>query len=135
MKNGKAPGADSISADLVLPEKSLTFTILSKFFWKIWISENMLEDWKTSLILRLAKQANLSDCNNWRGTTLLTRSSKVFSKVIQELFTANREKNIRKEKAGFRKGRSCTDLISTLRQILEQAKEWNSTVYANFMDF
>ena len=45
------------------------------------------------------------------------------------------EKDIRKEQAGFRKGRSCSDHIFTLRQILEQAKEWNSTVYANFIDF
>ena len=59
MKNGKAPQS-GISADLVLPEKSLTFTILSKVFWEIWISENILEDWKTSLILRLAKEGNLS---------------------------------------------------------------------------
>jgi len=87
MKNGKAPSANGISADLVLPEKPLTFTILSKFFWEIWISENMLEDWKTNLILRLPKEGNLSDCNNCRSITLLTRTSKVFSKVIQRLFT------------------------------------------------
>ena len=123
MKNGKAPGADGISADLVLPEKSLTFTILSKFFWKIWISENMLEDWNSSLILRLAKQANLSDCNNLKSITLLSLTSKVFSKVILEHLTATLEKDMRKEHAGFRKGRSCSDHIFTLRQILEQAKE------------
>jgi len=108
------PGADGISADLVLPEKSLTFTILMKFFWEIWISENMLEAWKTSLILRLAKEGKLADCNNWRGVTLLSRTSKEFSKVVQELFTANLENHIGKEKAGFHKGRCCSDLISTL---------------------
>ena len=47
MNNGKAPGVDSIKADLVQAEEYLTFTILSKFFWEIWISEKMLEDWKT----------------------------------------------------------------------------------------
>jgi len=65
----------------------------------------------------------------------LRLTSKLFSKIIVELFTDTLEKDIRKKKAGFNKGRSCSDDISTLRQNLEQAKEWNSTVCANFIDF
>jgi len=34
MKNGKAPGADSISADVLQAEKALPFTILLKVFEK-----------------------------------------------------------------------------------------------------
>ena len=96
----------------------------------------MPEDWKTGLKVNFAKKGDLSDCNNWKGITLLSLTSKLFSKITVELFTDSLlEKDIRKEKAGFRKARSCSDEISTLRQILEQAKEWNSTVYANFIDF
>ena len=135
MKNGKAPGADGISADLLQAEKSLKFIILSTFFCEIRISENILKDWKTGLIRRLAKEINLSDCNNWWGISLFSRTKKVLNKFILKLFTTNPENDIRKEKVGFRKGISCSDLISTLRQILEQAKEWNCTVYANFIDF
>jgi len=117
MKNGKAPGADGISADLPQADKSLTFIILSKFFCEIRISENILEDWKTGLIRRLAKEENLSDCNNWWGISLFSRTNKVLNKFILKLFTTNLENDIRKEKAGFRKGISCSDLISTLRSI------------------
>ena len=42
---------------------------------------------------------------------------------------------IRQEQAGFRPGRSCSDHIFTLRQIVEQSKEWNAPLYANFIDF
>ena len=38
-------------------------------------------------------------------------------------------------KAGFRKGRSCTDQIATLRIILEQSLEWNTSLYVNFIDY
>ena len=117
MKNGKAPGADGISADLVLPEKSLTFTILSKFFWEIWISKNMLEDWKTGLIVNILEEGDLLDSNNWRGLTLLSLRRKNSRKVILELFTLTLDKDIRKEKTGFRKGRSCSEHIFTLMQI------------------
>ena len=65
----------------------------------------------------------------------MSLTSKVFSKVILERLTATLKTEIRKEHAVFCEGRSCSDHIFTLRQILEQAKEWNSTVYATFIDF
>ncbi|CAH8505835.1 unnamed protein product [Schistosoma guineensis] len=37
--------------------------------------------------------------------------------------------------AGFRKDRSCTDQIATLRIIVEQSIEWNSLLYINFIDY
>lgn len=45
------------------------------------------------------------------------------------------ESILRKEQAGFRKGRSYTDHIIVPRQILEQFHEWNSSIYAVFVDF
>ena len=101
-----------------------------KIFQELLIFETMPEDWKTGLISK-ACHGDLSDCNNWRGVTLLSLTTKVFSKIM----TAALEKDIRKQQAGFHKGRSCSDHIFTLKQILEQTREWNSTVYANFLDF
>ncbi|VDP44356.1 unnamed protein product [Schistosoma curassoni] len=42
---------------------------------------------------------------------------------------------LRDQQAGFRKGRSCTDQIATLRIIVEQSIEWNSSLYINFIDY
>lgn len=42
---------------------------------------------------------------------------------------------LRKEQAGFRKGRSTTEQIFILRNILEQACEWRAPLYAHFIDF
>ena len=42
---------------------------------------------------------------------------------------------LREQQAGFRKNRSCTDQIRTLRLVLEQSLEWNSLLYINFMDY
>ena len=39
------------------------------------------------------------------------------------------------QQAGFRKGRSCTDQIATLRIIVEQSLEWNSSLYIHFIDY
>jgi hypothetical protein len=45
------------------------------------------------------------------------------------------ERHLRKEQAGFRKHRSCVDLINTLRIILEQSVEWQAILYVTFIDF
>ena len=42
---------------------------------------------------------------------------------------------LRDQQAGFRKDRSCTDQKSTLRIILEQSAEWNSSIYISFIDY
>ena len=66
---------------------------------------------------------------------LLSVSMKVLSRVILNRITDIADPLLRKEQAGFRKGRSCADQIFTLRQILEQSNEWNSPLYINFIDF
>ena len=45
------------------------------------------------------------------------------------------DKTLRDEQAGFRPNRSCTDQIPTLRIIVEQSVEWQSSLYINFIDF
>ncbi|VDP55100.1 unnamed protein product [Schistosoma margrebowiei] len=42
---------------------------------------------------------------------------------------------LRDQQTGFRKDRSCTDQIVTLRIIVEQSIEWNSSLHINFIDY
>jgi len=42
---------------------------------------------------------------------------------------------LREEQAGFRNGRSCADQIATLRIIIEQSIEFQTSLYLNFVDF
>ena len=72
------------------------------------------------------KRAIWVTATTWRGVTLLPNTSKVFSKITHTRLA---------QQAGFRRGCSCSDHIFTLRHILEQSKEWNAPLYANFIDF
>ena len=78
----------------------------------------------TGFIIKLPKKGNLSLCKIWRGITLLSITSKVFSKVILNRISTALDPMVRKEQAGFRKGRPCGEHIFTLRQSLEQCQEW-----------
>ena len=135
LKNGKAPGADQVNVELLKADENFTPELLTKILGNIWNSEELPACWKTGLIVKLPKKGDLKDCNNWRGIMLLSATSKVLSRVILNRISASVDPLLRKEQAGFRKGRSCADQIFTLRQIVEQSNEWNSPVYANFIDF
>ena len=134
MKRGKAPGADGVTAETLKADVNVTAPILTEIFKQIWEEGQIPEAWKTGLIFKLPKKGDLGDCNNWRGITLLSLTSKVFSRIVLSRLTAVLVKDLRPQQAGFRPGRSCSDHIFNLRQILEQSKEWNIPLYINFID-
>ena len=134
MKSGNAPGADGVTAEMLKAGVNVTAPILTEIFKQIWEDGQIPEAWKTGLIFKLPKKGDLGDCNNWRGITLLSLISKVFSRIVLSRLTAVLEKDLRPQQAGFHPGRSCSDHIFTLRQILEQSKEWNTPLYINFID-
>jgi len=49
---------------------------------KIWEEEKIPEDWEEGLIINILKQGDLSNCNNWRGVTLLSIPSKILPRII-----------------------------------------------------
>ena len=140
LKNGKAPGIDiesipRVQAELLKAEEHQTALALTEILRDIWTSEETPQSWKMGLIVKLPKKGDLSNCNNWRGIMLLPVTSKVLSRIILNRLSDTIDHYLRKEQAGFRKGRSCAEHIFTLRQIIEQSNEWRATIYINFIDF
>ena len=76
LKNNKADGLDEITAELrthLLKHGGETIAEeLTYLFNLIWQAEEVPGDWRRGAIVKLPKKGNLSDCNNWRGTTLLS---------------------------------------------------------------
>ena len=65
----------------------------------------------------------------------LSIPGKVFNRVLLNRMKDSVDAQLRDQQAGFRKDRSCTDQIATLRIIVEQSIEWNSSLYINFIDY
>ena len=80
-------------------------------------------------------KGDLSNCDNWRGITLLSIPSKVFCRVLLKRIDCALDVKLRQEQAGFRKGRGCIDQIFARQNIIEQRIEWNVPLYINFIDF
>lgn len=65
-------------------------------------------------IVELLKKDDYGNCDNWRGSTLLSIPSKVFCRVILNRIDKELDKILRQEQAGFGKGNGCIGQIFTL---------------------
>ena len=135
MKSGKAGGPDHIPPEALKADVSTTVDLLHPLFEKIWKEEKFPDEWKEGHLIKLPKKGDLTNCNNYRGITLLVIIGKVFNRIILNRMKTTVDEKLRDNQAGFRANRSCTDQITTLRIIIEQTLEWNSTAYINFVDY
>ncbi|KAM8714989.1 hypothetical protein ACLKA7_002093 [Drosophila subpalustris] len=101
---------------------------------RIWELKVIPDAWKRGIIIKLPKKGDLSDCNNWRGITLLNTIYKILATLLNERLQEKIEPTLRDEQAGFRPQRSCVDQANTLRAITEQAVEWRSPLYLLIID-
>ena len=135
LKNNKSPGTDQIPAEILKhggPKLREKLTNLCNLCWK---EQQVPEEWKKGIIIKLPKKGNLCCCGNWRGITLLSVPGKVLCLILLERLKIGLDSLIRNEQAGFRPGRSCCDQIFTLRNIIEQCIEYQNSICLNFVDF
>ena len=135
LKNGKAAGCDNIPPEAIKAGGETSEEVLLDLCNRIWSEKKVPEEWKKGLLIKLPKEGDLSYCKNWRGIMLLNMASKVICRVILERIKIALDEKLREEQAGFRAGRSCTDQTATLRIIVEQSIEWQSSLYIKFIDF
>ncbi|KAK3729227.1 hypothetical protein RRG08_016544 [Elysia crispata] len=109
--------------------------MLHPLFIKIWEEDQVPTEWKEGYLIKLPKKGDLSSWSNYRGITLLSIPGKVFNRVLLNRMKDVVDPHLRDQQAGFRKGRSCADQIASLRIILKQSLEWNSSLYINFVDY
>ena len=117
LKNGKAQGHDKFNAELFKADPELAAAILQPLSAAIWEGGEAPADWTLGDIIRVPKKEALSDCNNWRGITLLSVPSTNLVKIIIKRISDAIDAGLRKKQAGFRRERGCTDEIFTLRNI------------------
>ena len=135
MKNGKAAGIDNITVEMMKADIDTTVNVLHDLLRLIWEEERIPEDWCKGLIVKLPKKGDLTNCGNWRGITLMPTAAKVMRKVIIKRISRGVDKKLRKERGGFRSGRSTIEQIFVLRNIIEQSVEWNASLYICFVDY
>ncbi|VDP17428.1 unnamed protein product [Schistosoma margrebowiei] len=119
IKSGKAAGPDKIPAEALKSAVAVSAKILHILFSKIWEEGQVPTNWKEGLLVKISKKGDLSNCDNYRGITLLSIPGNVFNRVLLNRMKDSLDAHLSDQQAEFRKDRSCTDQISTLRIIVE----------------
>ena len=87
----------------------------------------MPEEWKESIIVPVYKKGDKTDCNNYRGISLLPTTYKILSNILLSR-SPYTEEIIGDHQCGFRRNMSTTDHMFCIRQILEKKWEYNEAV-------
>jgi hypothetical protein len=78
LKSYKSPGTDQIPAELIKAGGEMLCSKIHKLISCIWNKEELPQQWKESIIVRIRKKGNKTDCNNYRGISLLSTAYKIY---------------------------------------------------------
>jgi len=135
LKNYKSPGIDQIPAELIKAGGRTICSAIHKVIISIWNKEELPEEWKESIIVPICKKRDKTDCNNYRGISLLPTTYKILSNILLSRLIPYAEEVIGDHQCEFRRNRSNTDHTFCIRQILENNCEYNEAVHQLFIDF
>ena len=87
------------------------------------------------VIVPIHKKGDKTECNNYRGISLLPSTYKILSNILLSMLIPYAEEIMGDHQCGFRRNKSTTDHIFCIRQILEKKREHNEAVHQLFIDF
>jgi hypothetical protein len=120
LKKYKSPGSDQIPAELIQTGGEMLLSAIHKLINSIWNKEELPDQWKAAIIVSVHKKGDKTDCNNYRGISLLSTSYKILSNILLSRLSPYVDEIIGDHQCGFRRNRSTTDQIFCIRQILEK---------------
>jgi sorting nexin-29 len=95
----------------------------------------MPQEWSTALICPIHKKGNKLECSNYRGISLPIVTYKIFTNVLARSMEPYVEEILGGYQSGFRRGRSTTEQIFSLRIILKKAYEYNVDIHQLYVNY
>jgi hypothetical protein len=125
LKSYKSPGTNQISAEMIKAEGERLCSEIHRLICCIWNKEELPQQWKESITVPIHEKGDKTDCNNYRGISLLSTTYKILSNFLLARLTQYVNEIIWDHQCGFRRKRSITDQVFYIRQTLEKKLEHN----------
>ena len=125
LKNRKAPGVCGVTGEMLKAGGGVVVEWLHKIMDLAWRSGSVPMDWRRALIVPIHKKGSRTQCENYRGISLLSIPGKVYASVLEKRMRTITEGKVLEEQGAFRRGRSCVDQLFTVRQLGEKIIEKN----------
>ena len=127
IKNRKAAGLDEIPPE-VWKTRQFDYILLQQC--NAVYNQNRIERWMKGCILPFPKKGDLGLAKNYRGITFTSIAAKIYNALLRNRIEPKIDNILRKNQNGFRRNRSTTSQILTIRRILEvdRAKNLQATL-------
>jgi hypothetical protein len=132
LKKNELPSSDQIPAELIQAADEIVLSAIHKPITSVCHKEELHEQWKETIIAAVHEKADKTDCNNYRGISLLSTSYKILSNILLSWLSRYIDEIIGNHQCGFRRNRSTADQIFSIRQILEKKCDNIETVHQLF---
>jgi hypothetical protein len=120
LKSYKSPGTDNIPAELIKAGGETLCSEIHRLICSIWNKEELPQQWKESTGIPIHKKGDKTDCNNYRGISLLSTAYKISSNILLARLTPYVNEVTEDHQCGFRRNRSTTDQIFYILRILQE---------------
>jgi hypothetical protein len=135
LKSYKSPGTDQIPAELIKAGGETLYSEIHRLNCSTRNKEELPQQWKESINVPIYKKGDKTDCNNYRGISLLSTAYKILSNILLARLIPYVDEIIGDHQCGFRCKRSTMDQIFYIQQILDKKWEYSGTVHQLFIDF
>ena len=132
IKNRKAAGLDEIPPEVW---KTRQFDDILLWHCNAVYNQNPIDRWMKGCILPFPKKGDLGLAKNYRGITLTSIAAKIYNALLRNRIEPKIDNILRKNQNGFRRNRSTTSQILTIRRILEGVRAKNLQATLIFVDF
>jgi hypothetical protein len=77
-----SPGNHQDPAEMIQAGSKILLSAIHKLTNSVWNKEEFPVQWKKSIIVPIHKKGDKTDCNNYRGISLLSTSFKILSNIL-----------------------------------------------------
>ena len=93
----------------------------------------MAEEWRRSILVSIYKnKGEIQSCTNYRGIKLISHTMKLWERVVEQRQRGMTQ--ISTNQFGFMTGRSTTEAIFLIRQVMERFREQKKDLHMVFID-
>ena len=137
-KKGKSAGLDQLSREMIYCLFEAQPLVLIKLFNDILNTGIFPQCWRVALIVLIHKKGHITDLDNYRGISLLSVLSKIFSAIMNNRIMewAVNNNKFSPSQLGFMKGIRTSDALNLVHNIIDDyCYKKNAKLFACFVDF
>ena len=103
--------------------------VLHSICQQFWKTQQWPQDWKMSVFITISKKGNVKECSNYLTIGLISHTSKIMLKILQDRLLQYMNFELPDVQAEFRKGRGTRDQIANIHWIIKKASEFQKKTF------